>query len=80
MTGTNERDHPQPAYRFETRTVHAGAEPDPTTGAVIPAIEMSTMRALDAAFGLKLDPVTMALTGRRAENEWISLSLERDWS
>ena len=28
--------------RFETRTVHAGAEPDPATGAVIPAIEMST--------------------------------------
>jgi cystathionine gamma-synthase len=28
--------------RFETLTVHVGAEPDPATGAVVPAIEMST--------------------------------------
>jgi cystathionine gamma-synthase len=27
--------------RFETLAVHAGAEPDPATGAVVPAIEMS---------------------------------------
>ena len=27
---------------FETRTVHAGAEPDAATGAVVPAIQMST--------------------------------------
>jgi len=42
MSQTDERDHQARADRFETRTVHAGAEPDPTTGAVIPAIEMST--------------------------------------
>jgi cystathionine gamma-synthase len=28
--------------RFETLAVHAGAEPDPHTGAVVPAIQMST--------------------------------------
>ena len=27
---------------FGTRAVHAGSEPDPTTGAVIPSISLST--------------------------------------
>jgi cystathionine gamma-synthase len=31
-----------PADQFETLTVHAGADPDPATGAVVPAIQMST--------------------------------------
>ena len=31
-----------PALRFETIAVHAGAEPDPTTGAVAPPIHLST--------------------------------------
>ena len=39
--------------RFETRTVHAGAEPDPATGAVIPAIEMSTTFKQDAVGELR---------------------------
>jgi cystathionine gamma-synthase len=30
------------ADQFETLTVHAGADPDPATGAVVPAIQMST--------------------------------------
>ena len=34
--------------RFETLAVHAGAEPDPRTGAVNPAIEMSTTFKQDA--------------------------------
>lgn len=29
-------------YKFATRAVHVGSEPDPTTGAVIPAISLST--------------------------------------
>lgn len=29
-------------YQFATRAVHVGSEPDPTTGAVIPAISLST--------------------------------------
>ena len=28
--------------KFETRTVHAGAEPDPATGALAPPIHLST--------------------------------------
>jgi cystathionine gamma-synthase len=35
MSQTDPRD------RFETLAVHAGAEPDPATGAVVPAIQMS---------------------------------------
>ena len=39
--------------RFETRTVHAGAEPDPHTGAVVPAIQMSTTFKQDGVGGLR---------------------------
>ena len=39
--------------RFETRTVHAGAEPDPQTGAVVPAIQMSTTFKQDGVGGLR---------------------------
>lgn len=31
-----------PAYGFSTRAVHVGSEPDAATGAVIPAISLST--------------------------------------
>ncbi|MCC6619591.1 MAG: cystathionine gamma-synthase [Chloroflexi bacterium] len=39
--------------RFETLTVHAGAEPDPRTGAVVPAIQMSTTFKQDGVGGLR---------------------------
>jgi cystathionine gamma-synthase len=39
--------------RFETRVVHAGAEPDPKTGAVVPAIQMSTTFKQDGVGGLR---------------------------
>ncbi|TMB84459.1 MAG: cystathionine gamma-synthase [Chloroflexi bacterium] len=39
--------------RFETRTVHAGAQPNAATGAVIPAIEMSTTFKQDAVGELR---------------------------
>jgi cystathionine gamma-synthase len=39
--------------RFETRTVHAGAEPDADTGAVVPAIQMSTTFKKDAVGNLR---------------------------
>jgi cystathionine gamma-synthase len=39
--------------RFETLTVHAGAEPDPATGAVVPAIQMSTTFKQDGVGGLR---------------------------
>ena len=39
--------------RFETLAVHAGAEPDPHTGAVVPAIELSTTFKQDGVGGLR---------------------------
>ncbi|MGH2417515.1 MAG: trans-sulfuration enzyme family protein, partial [Candidatus Limnocylindria bacterium] len=39
--------------RIETLAVHAGAEPDPTTGAVVPAIQMSTTFKQDGVGGLR---------------------------
>jgi len=39
--------------RFETRVVHAGTEPDPQTGAVVPAIQMSTTFKQDGVGGLR---------------------------
>ncbi|MGH2462146.1 MAG: cystathionine gamma-synthase [Candidatus Limnocylindria bacterium] len=38
----------QDARRFETLTVHAGFEPDPTTGAVVPAIQPAATFEQDA--------------------------------
>jgi cystathionine gamma-synthase len=39
--------------RFETLAVHAGAEPDPQTGAVVPAIQLSTTFKQDGVGGLR---------------------------
>jgi cystathionine gamma-synthase len=39
--------------RFETLAVHAGGEPDPTTGAVVPPIQMSTTFKQDGVGGLR---------------------------
>ena len=39
--------------RFETLVVHAGAEPDAQTGAVVPAIQMSTTFKQDGVGGLR---------------------------
>lgn len=39
--------------RIETLAVHAGAEPDPHTGAVVPAIQMSTTFKQDGVGGLR---------------------------
>lgn len=41
------------ADRFETITVHAGAEPDEHTGGVVPAIQMSTTFKQDGVGGLR---------------------------
>jgi hypothetical protein len=35
-------------YRFETLAIHCGQDPDPKTGAVIPAISMATTYKMDA--------------------------------
>ncbi len=44
---------PMPKDRFETLTVHAGGAPDPHTGAVVPAIQMSTTFKQDGVGGLR---------------------------
>jgi cystathionine gamma-synthase len=41
------------AHRFETLAVHAGADPDPQTGAVVPAIEMSVTFKQDGVGGTR---------------------------
>jgi cystathionine gamma-synthase len=46
-------DHTDANDRFETLAVHAGAQPDPTTGAVVPAIQMSTTFKQDGVGGLR---------------------------
>jgi cystathionine gamma-synthase len=40
-------------HRLETLVVHAGAEPDPATGAVVPAIQMSATFKQDGVGGLR---------------------------
>ena len=37
----------EPLDGFATRAIHVGSEPDPNTGAVIPAISLSTTYKLD---------------------------------
>lgn len=49
----NDRDEALELDRFETRTVHLGSEPDPVTGAVVPAIQMSTTYKQDAVGELR---------------------------
>ena len=44
---------PERGDRFETRAVHAGAEPDPHTGAVVPPIQLSTTFKQDGVGGLR---------------------------
>jgi len=63
--------------RFETLAVHAGAEPDPQTGAVVPAIQMSTTFKQDGVGGLRSgfeygrsgNPTRLALEGAIATLE-----------
>jgi len=45
--------HRQHADRFETLAVHAGADVDPTTGAVVPAIQMSATFKQDGVGGTR---------------------------
>ncbi len=40
-------DHARENWGFETRAIHAGQHPDPTTGAVVPPITLSTTFAQD---------------------------------
>lgn len=63
--------------QFETRAVHAGAEPDPSTGAVVPAIQMSTTFKQDGVgrtrdgfeYGRSDNPTRRALERAIAELE-----------
>ncbi|MCA1568777.1 MAG: cystathionine gamma-synthase [Chloroflexi bacterium] len=69
--------------RFETLAVHAGAEPDLQTGAVVPAIQMSTTFKQDGVGGLRSgfeygrsgNPTRIALERAIAELEGASHGL-----
>jgi cystathionine gamma-synthase len=50
---SDSRKQPPHSDRFETRAVHAGAEPDAVTGAVVPPIQMSTTFKQDAVGDLR---------------------------
>jgi len=68
---------------FETRAVHAGAEPDPATGAVTPGIQMSTTFKQDGVggtrggfeYGRSDNPTRRALEAAIAELEGASHGL-----
>jgi len=68
---------------FETRAVHAGAEPDPATGAVTPGIQMSTTFKQDGVggtrggfeYGRRDNPTRRALEAAIAELEGASHGL-----
>ncbi len=47
MVGVSEQDG------FETRAIHAGQEPDPTTGAVVTPLVLSSTFAQDGVGGLR---------------------------
>ncbi len=46
-------------YRFDTRAVHAGQQPDPTTGAVTPPIYMTTTFKLPEDVPLLMEALLM---------------------
>ncbi len=73
-------DHPseqRPPSGFETRAIHAGYEPDPTTGAVIPPIYATSTYKQDGVGGLRggyeysrsANPTRTALEGNLAALE-----------
>jgi cystathionine gamma-synthase len=45
---------PKDEYGFETLAIHAGQEPDPATGAVVPPIHQASTYAQDGVGGLRL--------------------------
>jgi cystathionine gamma-synthase len=47
-SGTQRRENPGHGDEFETRTVHAGQEPDAATGAVVPPITLASTFVQDA--------------------------------
>jgi cystathionine gamma-synthase len=62
MTETDGGARRPPPDRFETRTVHVGAEPDPASGAVIPPIHLATTFKQDGVGGTR-DGFEYARTG-----------------
>jgi len=53
MTQEHREQHPIKGQGFETRAIHAGWEPDPTTGAVIPPIFATSTYKQDGVGGLR---------------------------
>jgi cystathionine gamma-synthase len=53
MTQEHRQQHGSKGHGFETRAIHAGYEPDPTTGAVIPPIFATSTYKQDGVGGLR---------------------------
>lgn len=51
--GSDRRDDRRRAQRFETLAIHAGQEPDPVTGAVVPPIHQASTFKQDGVGGLR---------------------------
>jgi len=71
------QQHPEKGTGFETRAIHAGYEPDPTTGAVIPPIFATSTYKQDGVGGMRggyeysrsANPTRTALEGTLAALE-----------
>ena len=66
----------QTGWGFETRAIHAGQEPDPTTGAVVTPISLSTTFAQDGVGGHKGYEYTRSGNPTRTAYETCVASLE----
>jgi cystathionine gamma-synthase len=66
----------QEGYRFDTRAVHAGQEPDPSTGAVVTPISLSTTFAQDGVGAHKGFEYSRSGNPTRAALEGCVASLE----
>ncbi|MEZ0578376.1 cystathionine gamma-synthase [Nocardioides sp. MH1] len=77
MSQEHRQEHPLKGVGFETRAIHAGYEPDPTTGAVIPPIYATSTYKQDGVGGLRggyeysrsANPTRTALEGALAALE-----------
>lgn len=66
----------EPAYGFETRAIHAGQQPDPVTGAVVPPLSLSTTFAQQGVGGHRGFDYSRSGNPTRAALETALASLE----
>ncbi|HEY5252241.1 MAG TPA: cystathionine gamma-synthase [Acidimicrobiales bacterium] len=69
-------DSPSPPYGFETRAIHAGQDPDPVTGSVVPAVHLATTYRQRAVGGEQKYEYARSANPTRASLEEQMASLE----